>query len=72
MDACKGFDFVFGDGKQYSECQQCKHVHQSGDTCKAFPDGIPEDILMGKVMHHEPYEGDKGYRYIRKSADYLL
>lgn len=28
--------------------------------CEAFMDGIPNDILEGRVDHHIPYAGDGG------------
>lgn len=28
--------------------------------CKAFPRGIPFEILNGKVMHTKPYPNDNG------------
>lgn len=34
-------------------CDFC--IHKAGDeTCRAFPDGIPEDILWGEVGHPQP------------------
>ena len=35
-------------------CPSCKHLNEwngEAETCKAFPDGIPEEILMGKNKH---------------------
>lgn len=32
-------------------------------TCKAFPGGIPADIISGKIEHTRPYSGDKGIRF---------
>ena len=46
----------------YVPCDLCKHVREN-DTCKAFPDGIPEDILTGEHDHTEPYPGDNGIQF---------
>lgn len=32
-------------------------------TCRAFPTGIPDAILMSEVDHHFPYPGDHGIQY---------
>jgi len=31
--------------------------------CKAFPDGIPDEIAYGDNKHTEPYPGDNGIQY---------
>lgn len=31
-------------------CNRCKHYRDNA-KCKAFPDGIPEDILTGEFDH---------------------
>ena len=46
-----------------SDCTICKY-YLSTKICSAFPDGIPEEILNGKVSHEEPYPGDNGYQFI--------
>jgi hypothetical protein len=43
-------------------CHTCKH-RISGLTCKAFLDGIPQEILLGKHQHRKPYPGDRGIQY---------
>lgn len=45
-------------------CNKCKHVNEDGMTCKAFPNGIPKEILNGDFKHRRPYEGDNGIRFI--------
>ncbi len=44
-------------------CNKCKNRKLGTDTCRAFPDGIPEEILMGEFMHILPYEGDNEIHY---------
>jgi len=39
-------------------CAICKH--RKGTTCKAFPDGIPRDLLRGVRLHIYPVEKQKG------------
>jgi hypothetical protein len=42
----------------YSEpiCERCKHIlnEKPGYFCKAFPEGIPEEILTGDNNHSKP------------------
>lgn len=33
--------------------------------CRAFPNGIPQEILRGDVMHTSPYPGDGGILFVR-------
>lgn len=44
-------------------CYKCKHVKPTGDKCKAFPGGIPVEVLRGKHDHRKPYKGDNGIRF---------
>ena len=43
----------------WSACVSCVRKSR-GPVCEAFPDGIPECILDGRVRHTEPYPGDHG------------
>ena len=38
------------------QCLACKHLGKPL-TCKAFPEGIPKEILDGKTDHSVPTEG---------------
>jgi len=47
-------------------CLMCKHnreAPQGGMVCDAFPDGIPEPILVGDFDHTEPYPGDHDIQF---------
>lgn len=42
-------------------CLTCKHFHSSnknGFTCNAFPDGVPEVIVMALEDHQEEIGGE--------------
>jgi hypothetical protein len=42
----------------------CKNlILNGGKKCKAFPDGIPEDILTGVLDHTKEYPGDHGIQF---------
>lgn len=48
-----------------SQCDRC--VHRTGNhTCKAFPDGIPFEIIGTLHDHSEPFDGDNGIRFEEK------
>lgn len=48
-----------------SSCISCFRLESDGfqATCKAFPKGIPEEIISGKHDHRKPFRGDKGILY---------
>lgn len=43
-------------------CVGCKHL-VGGVRCKAYPGGIPREILRGNHDHREPFAGDGGMRF---------
>jgi len=43
------------------DCIGCKWIDPTKRwCCKAFPDGIPEEILHHQADHTGPYPGDNG------------
>lgn len=42
-----------------SQCAMCKYFHGSC-TCKAFPKGIPIDLLSGESVHNKIRKGQVG------------
>ena len=45
-------------------CMWCKHYRwSSGAGCKAFPDGIPDEIWYSCNPHTEPLPGDHGVQF---------
>lgn len=44
-------------------CWGCERFREDGTTCDAFPDGIPESILLGGADHREPVDGDHGMQF---------
>jgi len=44
-------------------CNRCIHVSEDGQSCKAFPKGIPALILSGKIDHHDAVPGDHGIQF---------
>ena len=45
-----------------SQCVYCKRLRKDW-TCKAFPDGIPDEVAASEVDHREPYPGDNGVHF---------
>jgi len=46
-------------------CVDCILLYNSGieRMCKAFPNGIPDEIWIGTISHRRPYPGDGGLTY---------
>jgi hypothetical protein len=51
------------DDIKISDCAICKHKYPNNASCDAYPKGIPQDIISGKVKHRKPYAGDDGIRF---------
>ena len=45
------------------QCDVCAWK-TSPNTCQAFPDGIPQDILDGSFDHSKPHPNDNGILFV--------
>ena len=56
------------------QCQICKHYgidkidisktkEETVFVCRAFPEGIPLDIIKGKKSHNKHIKGDNGFKF---------
>jgi len=43
-----------------SQCGRCKLLNEIYASCKAFPEGIPFNMLEGKITHEKPIKGQTG------------
>lgn len=48
---------------QMAPCISCKHKNPNGPRCLAFPEVIPDEILLGEHQHRTPFKGDNGVMY---------
>jgi len=49
-----------------SPCSSCKHFDNAikdRNVCKAFPEGVPTEIIWGSHGHRSPFKGDHGFRW---------
>lgn len=55
------------------QCGKCKHFNRGNmaeNTCNAFPNGIPEEIIRNEFDHRKPHPQDNGIQFepIEESA----
>ena len=50
---------------RFRQCIVCEHsqAYDEPGRCKAFPNGIPKELLTEDILHDKPYPGDGGLRY---------
>ncbi len=46
-----------------SQCTFCAHRSPDGTRCKAFPTGIPVELMYNEHDHRLEFPGDNGIRY---------
>jgi len=46
-----------------SQCTFCAYRSPDATTCRAYPDGIPVEILTNEHDHTESFRGDNGILY---------
>jgi len=46
-----------------SQCTFCAHRSPDATKCRAFPNGIPVEILFNEHDHSTAFPGDNGIRY---------
>jgi len=46
-----------------SQCTFCAHRSPDGSKCRAYPNGIPVEILFNEHDHFTPFQGDNGILY---------
>ena len=46
-----------------SQCTFCAHRSPDGAKCRAYPNGIPVEILFNEHDHSTPFQGDNGIFY---------
>ena len=63
-------EFIGLDDREFNKpipskvCTRCKHLYaERRYECKAFPDGIPAAIWLGKNDHTQPFTGDHGIQF---------
>ncbi len=45
------------------QCHSCKHYHFGTLTCDAYPEGIPQSILLNIADHTKAFPGDHGIHF---------
>jgi len=46
----------------HAQCLTCNN-YLGLMTCRAFPEGIPDRIVLGEHDHRKPHKGDRGIRF---------
>lgn len=54
-------------------CPYCTHLNRDSEdvlrlTCKAFPSGIPMEVINNEADHRQPLDGDNGIQFKREAG----
>lgn len=55
-------------GIAFSQCAACSRKFSGAEGCEAFPDAIPDAILLNEFDHHHPFPGDQGLQFKPKET----
>ena len=58
------FVWTLSSGFNISQCANCRNKLPNGAFCAAFPQKIPDQILLNHADHRNPFPGDNGIRFI--------
>lgn len=53
-----------------SYCNKCLHFDEDSNTCQAFPNGIPSELLSGKVKHTSRFPEQVGLAVFINEREY--
>jgi excisionase family DNA binding protein len=54
-------------------CHDCNYFYGiNSRTCDAFPEGIPNEIWIGKIKHDKPYPFDQGIQFKPNASSEFL
>jgi hypothetical protein len=70
LNSSIGGRLLWRDGDyKLSQCVFCTHKALSGDTCTAFPEGIPSPVLRNQADHRKALYGDHKVRFRAIGSD---
>jgi len=49
-------------------CMWCVRFRDDDGSCEAYPDGIPDEIIMNQWDHRKPKPGDHGLQFVSKDS----
>jgi hypothetical protein len=64
---CYARKCMWFEGVKISDTDESTEIRTERSVCKAFPQGIPDEIAFGNNLHLKPVEGDNGIQYEEES-----